>query len=212
MDTTFLRLLQTKKIHVCVDDYGLTPGINQAVINLAKQGKINATSVLVDAPNLTVDYIEDALMLKHEGKLSIGLHLNFTELLSSHQDEDLVGPINQLLIKTKFYNKRKVEAVYEEIARQFYLFEDLFDCWPDFIDGHQHVHMLPGIFQALRQFYTENRLDQHKIWIRSLNRVRDLNNVNLPGCSKFKNLILRLATKKSSFNSILLTQRAIRCV
>ncbi|RIY34242.1 ChbG/HpnK family deacetylase [Psittacicella gerlachiana] len=204
MDTSFKQLLASHNLEICVSDFGLTPGINQATINLAKEGKINCASVLVDAPNLTLDYIEEALRLKHDHKLSLGLHLNFTEKLSSHQDEDLITPIHKLLnplylhvVYSKGKSKALIQKIYEEIERQFYLFEDLFDCWPDFIDGHQHVHMLPLFAQALRQFYAEHRLDQNKIWIRSLNRVHKLNKTKLAGASKIQNLILRLATKKA---------------
>ncbi|MFC6276012.1 ChbG/HpnK family deacetylase [Psittacicella hinzii] len=204
MDSNYQQLLDSHALEICVGDFGLTPGINQATIDLATAGKINCASVLVDAPNLTLDYIEDALRLKHEGKLSLGLHLNFTELLSSHQDENLIAPIHHLLnplYRFLFYSKGKrkqlIHQIYQEIDRQFYLFEELFDCWPDFIDGHQHVHMLPLFHQALREFYTEHRLDQNKIWVRSLNRVNKLNKTNLPGASKLQNLILRYATKKA---------------
>ncbi|RIY32081.1 hypothetical protein CJP74_05615 [Psittacicella melopsittaci] len=204
MDTSFKQLLASHNLEICVGDFGLTPGINQATINLAKAGKINCASVLVDAPNLTLDYIEEALRLKHDHKLSLGLHLNFTEKLSSHQNQELISPIHKLLnpvylrvFFAKGNSKKIIAQIYKEIERQFFLFEDLFDCWPDFIDGHQHVHMLPLFAQALREFYAEHRLDQNKIWVRSLNRVNQLNRTNLPGASKVQNLILRMATKKA---------------
>ncbi|WP_222987603.1 ChbG/HpnK family deacetylase [Psittacicella hinzii] len=195
-------------IEICSSDFGLSPKINQATLELAKDNKINCASVLVDAPNLDYATIEEAVVLKHQGKLSLGLQLNFTELFSSHQDKDLIRPAGKLFnplylhcFYAKGQNKKIVHKIYQEIERQFFLFEDLFDCWPDFIVGHEHVHMLPFFAKALRKFYAEHRLDQNKIWVASLNRVNKLNKTNLPGASKFKNLILRLATKKARSRS-----------
>lgn len=198
MYPSFRSLVEKQELAICVDDFGLTPGINQAVIELAKLGKINCTSVLVDGPALKDEHvIEELLMLHNDKKIQLGLHLNFTELLSDKQNPDLVAPISQLLFTSKFCNKEKIEAIYAEIERQFYAFEAEFDRYPDYIDGHQHVHMLPAIFSALKKFYKENRLDQNDIWIRSLNRVHKLNKTKLPGASQYKNLILRFATKKA---------------
>lgn len=163
MDSSFQQLLASQQLIICVDDFGLTPMINRAVIDLATDKKINGTSVLVDAPYLTEDYIEEAILLKHKNQLQIGLHLNFTEILSPAQNPELVKPINKQLIASKFYTGKTVQAIYEEIERQFFLFKELFDEYPNFIDGHQHVHMLPGFNQALRRFYVEHRLDHEDI-------------------------------------------------
>lgn len=163
MDKSVKQLLADHKLSICVDDYGLTPGINQAVIELAQKKKINATSVLVDAPFLSEDYIEQAILLKHKKLLQLGLHLNFTELLSTAQNKALVKSINKHLLLSSFYANSIKEEIYREIERQFYLFKELFDEYPDFIDGHQHVHMLPAFNTALREFYVENRLDHAHI-------------------------------------------------
>ncbi|MDP3256032.1 ChbG/HpnK family deacetylase, partial [Bosea sp. (in: a-proteobacteria)] len=42
--------------------------------------------------------------------------------------------------------RREIAA---EIARQLDAFEDAMGCPPAFIDGHQHVHVLPGVRRAL---------------------------------------------------------------
>ena len=36
-----------KKIILCADDFGISPGVNQGIINLAEKGHISATSVMV---------------------------------------------------------------------------------------------------------------------------------------------------------------------
>lgn len=197
MPQSILSLMHEGKLTVCIDDFGLTPGINQAVIDLATNGKINATSILVDGKYLDEADIEQLYLLKHQGKLQLGLHLNFTELLSEAQDPDLVKPIGKQILSNLTNLSKFNDAIYNEICRQFFTFEQLFDRYPDYIDGHQHVHLLPAIFNNLVRFYQEYRLDQEKIWIRSLNRVHLLNNLKLPGISAKKNWILRFVTKKA---------------
>lgn len=197
MDNRYKSLLEAQKLIICVDDYGLTPGINQAVLNLAQAGKINATSVLVDGPALTENAIEELVKRKLAGQLEIGLHLNFTELLDAAQDEEVVAPINTHVLKSRFYNQAQRYKIMQELERQFFRFQELFDDYPNYIDGHHHIHMLPGFFEVLREFYQEHRLDHNEIWVRSLNRVHLLNRLEHEGASQVKNWMLRFATKKA---------------
>ena len=45
-----LPIPQRRTICVCVDDYGLHAGINQAALNLVRENRISAVSCLVDGP------------------------------------------------------------------------------------------------------------------------------------------------------------------
>ncbi|MDY0744309.1 ChbG/HpnK family deacetylase [Paucibacter sp. R3-3] len=127
---------------ICVDDYGLHPGINEAVLRLAEQGVIDATGCMVGAPH----WREGAARLR-ESRLAIdvGLHLDFTE----HPfDADLrrgVGP----LIVSSYLGLLDVAAVRREVRAQLDAFEAVMGRLPDFVDGHQHVHQLPVIREAL---------------------------------------------------------------
>src|ERR1700719_1433387 len=39
-----------RRIWLCADDYGLSPGVNRAIRELIERGRLNATSVLVVGP------------------------------------------------------------------------------------------------------------------------------------------------------------------
>jgi len=39
-----------RRIWLCADDYGLSPGINGAICDLIEHGRLNATSVMVVGP------------------------------------------------------------------------------------------------------------------------------------------------------------------
>lgn len=45
-------------------------------------------------------------------------------------------------------------------------FIQLMGRWPDFIDGHQHVHQFPLIRKAMMAVY-EQRLQSPAVWVRS---------------------------------------------
>ena len=42
--------LPPRRIRLCADDYGLSPGVNRAIRDLIARGRLNATSVMVVGP------------------------------------------------------------------------------------------------------------------------------------------------------------------
>ena len=42
-----------RRIVLCADDYGISPGVNAAIRELVARGRLNATSAMVVAPSLT---------------------------------------------------------------------------------------------------------------------------------------------------------------
>src|SRR6185295_12549564 len=68
--------LSARRLSVCVDDYGIAPGIAAAVEALAAQGRLQAVSCLVTAPG----WERDASRLAVLGPgVEAGLHLDLTE-------------------------------------------------------------------------------------------------------------------------------------
>jgi predicted glycoside hydrolase/deacetylase ChbG (UPF0249 family) len=49
-------------------------------------------------------------------------------------------------------------AIEDELQAQVAAFEDASGCRPDFIDGHQHVHHLPGVRQAVLRWAAHRQL------------------------------------------------------
>ena len=118
----------------------MNPAVDQAVLELARLGRLSATSCLVDGPL----FAEDAWALRQSG-LSAGLHLNFTE---SYPGMSVAEPLSTLIRKA-YLRRLDAVAVRGQVAHQFDRFEDLMGGAPDFVDGHQHVHQLPQIRDAL---------------------------------------------------------------
>lgn len=134
-------------IHVCADDYGLAPGVSQAIRTLAAQGRLSGTSVMTLFPGLR----EEAIWLQQAvagGGFSIGLHVTltggFAPLAGTPLGEPHLPSLGRLL-GAAFGGKLRLDAVAAEVEAQFCAFQDAFGAPPAHVDGHQHAHLLPGI-------------------------------------------------------------------
>lgn len=137
-------------IILCADDYALTDGVSRAIGELAAARRLSATSVIVTSPH----WKAAAPRLRvHRGRLSIGLHLDLTL-------GPAAGPVRRLAPKRNFPGLAQLIAlsvlrildaqeIAAELSRQLDLFEAELGYPPDHIDGHQHVHALPVVRQAL---------------------------------------------------------------
>lgn len=131
-----------KRLVVCADDFGFTDAGCNSAIELAAAGAISAVSCVVDGRSLT----RYADALRHaSSSVSLGLHLNLTE----PESDPLRANLRSWLFRA--YVSRSIDepALHAEIRRQLLRFEDLFTRAPAFVDGHEHVHQLPGIARIL---------------------------------------------------------------
>ncbi len=135
-----------KRITLCADDYGMTPGVSRAILALADCNCIHATSCMV-----TTEYWQhcSSLLRPYVGSIDIGLHLNLTEGkgLSPAFRQGYPG-LYTLLIKSHLRQLNN-QDVLQEVRAQINAFITASGRAPDFIDGHQHVHHLPQVRQAL---------------------------------------------------------------
>lgn len=118
----------------------MNPAVDEGVLELARLGRLNATSCLVDGPV----FAQDADALRQAG-LQAGLHLNFTEFFPGTA---YVHPLGAL-IRRAYLRRLDTACVQAEIVRQLDRFEAVMQQAPHFVDGHQHVHQLPQIRGAL---------------------------------------------------------------
>jgi chitin disaccharide deacetylase len=136
-----------KAVVLCADDFGLTPGVSRAILDLAERGRISATSAMTTLPH----WPRLAPALRQTG-IAIGLHLNLTA-------GPPLGPMPRLapaglpplgrLLRAALLGHLPAQEVADEIARQLDAFERVSGRPPDFVDGHQHVHVLPTVRPAL---------------------------------------------------------------
>lgn len=136
----------TNAVVLCADDYGLTPGISRASIDLATQGRISALSCMTGSGY----WREHAAWLKPcVGQIDIGLHITLVDeapiiAMPNTAPAGRLPSISGLILKSYagLIDRAEIER---EITAQFDAFESAMGRPPDHIDGHLHTHVLPGV-------------------------------------------------------------------
>lgn len=131
---------QPRNLVVCADDFGIEPGVDDAIVELALAGRLSATGCLVTSERFPI-----AASRLQGLPVDVGLHLNFTEYLGV---PGFYAPLGRLIALT--YTRRISRAeVRQQIAAQLDLFELHVKRAPDFVDGHLHIHQFPVIREEL---------------------------------------------------------------
>jgi predicted glycoside hydrolase/deacetylase ChbG (UPF0249 family) len=130
------------RLAVCADDFGLSGGVNEAIVELVGRGRLSAFSCLVDAPAFRPDA---ARLASLAGRADVGLHLNFTERFGEHARRFSLPA----MIGRAYAHLLVADAIRAEIRRQLDRFEDACGFAPHHVDGHQHVQQLPVVRAAL---------------------------------------------------------------
>jgi hypothetical protein len=163
-----------RRVWLVADDYGISPAVNAAIRDLALRRRLSATSVMVVAPSF--DRSEAARLAMPDGagvKLAIGLHLTLTapyRPLSAGFRPTRAGaflPLAPLMGRAALGRLDQV-ALSAEIAAQLAAFRTAFGRPPDFVDGHQHVQLLPAIGETLLAAMKEAA---PRAWVRQCGRA-----------------------------------------
>ena len=144
-----------KNLIVNADDLGWTEGVNRGIVEAHRKGLVTSTSLLANGRAFAA-----ALgIARSNPELGIGVHLNLSDGPPSApvsevkgllgKSSELEGAADSLLMKIAGRNLR-VDEVEREWDAQVQKVRDA-GIQPSHLDGHKHVHMLPGLFEvALR--------------------------------------------------------------
>lgn len=146
-------------IALCSDDYAQNAGIDAGILALLDTGRLSAVSCFSTAPRWQSGAA--AALREHQGQADMGLHFNLTEGFGQVKMPSLHAVIVRSLLKGM-----NAERIQQELERQLDAFEVGFGQPPDFIDGHQHVHQLPGVRQILLKAI-KRRYAGHPLWVRN---------------------------------------------
>jgi predicted glycoside hydrolase/deacetylase ChbG (UPF0249 family) len=159
----------TRPIVVCADDYGLAPGVSEAIAALVESGRLSAASCMSALPDWP--YAAPPLRaLVARAPADIGLHLTLTDqpALSPAARTtwgERLPPLGRLLA-VALARRLPAAVVAAEIRAQLDAFEDAWGAPPDHIDGHQHVHVLPGVREPLLAELLR-RYPRGRVWVRN---------------------------------------------
>ena len=159
-------IMWRKKINMTIkkifnaDDFGISKGVNAAIVKAHREGILNSASLMINQ-KYAAEAVKSA---KEMPDLEIGLHVNLTNeypaapvqqipLLVDGQGKLKNGFVNLLLLS--FLKPRQLRQQAEiEMRAQIvkYLATGLS---LQHIDSHRHVHLIPQIFKAMRELQKE---------------------------------------------------------
>src|SRR5437762_11913882 len=185
----------TRRIWLCADDYGISPGVNRAIRDLIERGRLNATSVMMVGPSVGRD---EASALRsvaaNSPRCAIGLHITVTapfRPLTMHFQPLEGGMFLAFpkLLRAGLRRRLDPEIIRAELLVQLAAFNEMFGRAPDFVDGHQHAQLFPQMRDA---FLSAVKQAAPNAWVRQGGR-------NQP-------LVRRLGTPKALLLDILSAQ------
>lgn len=128
---------------LCADDYGMSHGINAAVLDLIDRGRLSATSCLVQRKAWQAGLA--ALRQVDPHRIDVGLHLDLTP----PADPGGAEPGLASLLARSYSRTASRKRLHAAIASQLSRFEDGMGRAPAHVDGHRHVHQFPVVRQLL---------------------------------------------------------------
>jgi predicted glycoside hydrolase/deacetylase ChbG (UPF0249 family) len=166
-----------RRIWLCADDYGMSPGVNRAIRELIKLKRINATSVMTVGPAIDRTEIDTLKQeLADNPDCAVGLHATLTapfHPLTMHFQPLDGGRFLSLgdTLQAALLRRLDPEMVQAELFAQITAFKELFGRAPDYIDGHQHVQLFPQVRDAFLAVTKEN---VPGAWVRQCGRALPL--------------------------------------
>ena len=129
-----------KRFTLCADDFAQSPAISAGILRLVEAERLQAVSCLTESPRWETDARE---LLTVAGDCAIGLHFNLT--LPFGQTERRVSTVLAQACA------RAISAAWvrRRFDEQWEAFVRVTGRFPDFVDGHQHVHVFPGIREVV---------------------------------------------------------------
>lgn len=135
---------------LCADDFALTKGVSRSILALLEAGKLSAAGAMTNRPHWKPFARE---FMGHRDRADLGVHLNLTcaAPLGAMPRLAVGGELPPLsaVARGALASAAVRREIRTEIDRQLDAFEDAASTAPAFLDGHQHVHVLPGVRGAV---------------------------------------------------------------
>jgi len=142
-----------RRLAINADDLGLSDGVNRGILACAQAGVVTSASLLVNAPA----FAAAVAAARSVPRLSVGLHLNLTTGAPVCPPEAVrtlcdarTGRFRSLgqLVSRALLGRISVGEVARECAAQIERARRA-GVRLSHLDGHQHTHVLPGIWQPV---------------------------------------------------------------
>ncbi|MGL5447907.1 MAG: ChbG/HpnK family deacetylase [Rhabdaerophilum sp.] len=148
------------------DDYAMTPGVTRGILALLEAGRISATGAMTNRPHWKIAAPD---LRSFTGRADLGLHFNLTcgaplTVMPRFAPSGELPKLPVVLRGGALSRLPRLEIA-AELEAQLSAFEERTGRMPDFIDGHQHVHAMPGVRRVLAEVLVK-RYPQEKPYLR----------------------------------------------
>ena len=150
------------KLIINADDFGMAPSVNKAVLNLCGNASISSTSVMMNMP-----FVEEVKYLLYYSKISIGLHINFTQgkpvseasKIYTLVDKDGNFFAKSVLLKRIKQNKVQYDHIKTELFAQYDKLRQIVGDRLTHFDSHQGSTRIPVVYEALLELTKEKDIN-----------------------------------------------------
>ena len=164
----------TPKTGIHVDDYAISLNASREIAELIKRDKVNGISIIPNFDCFTecINELIPVLLSKGYQTLKISVHLNFMEgkscspkeTVSDLVDRDGFFTLSWGSLLTASYSPLKYQKLKEQLKREIKsqiqkVVTSLPDGYRLRIDSHQHTHVIPIVFNALKEVIKEENYD-----------------------------------------------------
>lgn len=144
----------TNKRVFSADDWGFSPGINEGILELARNNLLSSVSCaantryLKDGLSELLTYAENGLRFNIHFNLTYGLPCSSSECSSLINGKGEFHSLNSAFLKTMTGKMLSSDIAKEFVAQMAVLR----DCGIPIegLDGHHHVHLLPLIYKSIK--------------------------------------------------------------
>lgn len=150
----------SRRLAICADDFGMNDDVDGAILDLVVRQRVTTVSCLVGGDSWARQ--GPRLARQPIGIVETGLHFDLTWApLGGLAPKPL-----PVLIACALARALSATRLREQVGRQLDAFEAVMQRVPDHVDGHQHVHQLPLVRDALLEVL-DRRYPGKLPWIRS---------------------------------------------
>jgi chitin disaccharide deacetylase len=144
----------SRTVVLCADDFGMSEGINQAILDLVRRGRLSAVSCMTALEGWEAGA---GALRELRGRVATGLHFALTAGPEAWTLPDLM--------RASLLRRLPMAVLSGALERQLDAFERAMGSTPDFVDGHEHVHMFPQVRDALARVL-RRRYPDRLPWVR----------------------------------------------
>lgn len=150
--------MSNRRIIVNADDLGLSSSVNSAIFEVFRAGNLSSATLMVDMPGT-----HDAVVrLRDQTGLAVGLHFCISEGKALTGASSLTDPHGAFLdrptlARRAFRGQLDAAHIHDEFKAQLERLRS-FGITPTHSDSHQHVMMLPAVFDAVAPVLERERL------------------------------------------------------